>query len=117
MSDVSGKLFTAASSTPYSGYDVAADSYIHRSAFGQVDLYAKVACIIVQSKWHTIAIIPTGLCPDIHRRIDACIINNDGTYTPIGCYIYNNGNINVFSTLPTGEYNVEVFGSYFASRE
>ena len=102
---------------PYGGYDVHADSYIHISDFGQVDLYGKITCTIVQGTWHTVAMLPQGARPNVHRRMAAYIVNDDASLTPVACYIYNGGNINVFNILPTGQYTIEIFGSYIASRE
>ena len=110
-------MFTAAYAMPVSGYEIHPDSYIHRSNFGQVDLYAKVTCVTVQDTWHTIAMLPSGYRPNIFRRMEAHIVNNDGTFTPIECYIYSNSNINVFNKRETGQYHIEVFGSYIAVKE
>ena len=112
MSNISAKIFEAASTKPYGGFEIADDSYLYRSPFGQVDLFASVFCTTVQSKWHTIAMIPDGFGPNTYRKVEARVVNNDGTCTTIECYCYANGNINVFNILPTGQYTIEVFGSY-----
>ena len=117
ISEINSKMFTAAYAMPVSGYEIHPDSYIHRSNFGQVDLYAKVTCVTVQDTWHTIAMLPSGYRPNIFRRMEAHIVNNDGTFTPIECYIYSNSNINVFNKRETGQYHIEVFGSYIAVKE
>lgn len=113
--ELNSKLYDVSSALPVSGYEVYGDSYIHRSTFGQVDLYVNITCVTIQDTWHTIAMLPAGFEPNIHRRIEAHIVNDDGTFNPIGCYIYSNGNINVYNSRDTGQYKIEVYGSYIMS--
>lgn len=106
-------MYEIGTSKPFGGYQIGSDSYVYRSPFGQIALYIDVRATIVQSTWHTIAFVPDGSRPSQFIKLDAHIMQDDGTLIPIQCFVYSNGDVMVWTDKPNGQYRFHVTGSYF----
>lgn len=115
-SDFGNLIFTASSDKPTSGYSVSEDSYVHRSAVGQVDLFCDVQAATVQNTWHTVAFIPAGYRPLNYKCVQCIVFDTNSNPFGLRCFIYSDGNIKVFNHLTTGTYKLRIFGSYFVSK-
>lgn len=109
-------VFTPLSDKPTSGYTVSNDSYVHRSAVGQVDLFCDLQAGTVRNVWHTVAFIPAGYRPAIFKCLQCVLFDTDNAPVNIRCFAYSDGNIKVFNHLPDKNYTLRIFGSYFVSK-
>lgn len=115
-SDIGAIAFVASSGKPTSGYTVSDDSYVRRSAVGQVDLFCDVTAGTLQNKWHTVAFIPEGYRPVPFSCVQCIVFDSNDVPANLRCFVYADGNIKVFNHLAEGNYKLRIFGSYFVPK-
>ena len=107
-------MTVAAESKPFSGYTVSEESYVTRNSFGVISLYLSIQAAVATGELFTIAYVPDGYRPSRgYVGITAILFNpTTALYVPIAGYVYNNGDIKISTSLPTGTYSIAVTASY-----
>ena len=106
-------MYTVGTTKPTSGYTVSTDSYLHRSSFGQIAIYAQIQATTVQNALHKVAFVEEGYRPGGYAALTAYVSTGNGVLTPVQCFVYSNGDIKIINPLANGSYSVYILGSYF----